>query len=146
MNEANQITQATKLYGFIAEEAQQNRFAVTLNKRFKAAGDDAMMIPMNIRPDDFHFTLSNMKQSHVNGAVIGAEYQEAALEIVDSASPLCEKAGLCDTVTLSEGRMHGELLLPSALKTAAEESRARKIALIGLKALRCRFSTRGSRR
>ena len=131
MNEANQITQATKLYGFIAEEAQQNRFAVTLNKRFKSAGDDAMMIPMNIRPDDFHFTLSNMKKSHVNGAVIGFEYQEQALEIVDTASPLCEKSGLCDTVTVSEGVMQGELLLPLALKKAVEGSGAHKIALIG---------------
>ena len=131
MNEANQITQMTKLYGFIAEEAQQNRFAATLNKRFKAAGDDAMMIPMNIRPDDLHFTLSNMKQSHVNGAVIGFEYQAEALEVVDAASPLCEKAGICDTVRLVDGQMYGDLLLPSALKTLAQRSGVRKMALIG---------------
>ena len=64
MNEANQITQTTRLYGFIAEAAQQNRFAVTLNKRFKSAGDDAMMIPMNIRPDDLHYTVANMKRNN----------------------------------------------------------------------------------
>jgi len=131
VNEANQITNTTRLYGFIAEEAQQNRFAVTLNKRFKAEGDDAMMIPMNIRPDDFYFTLSNMKQSHVNGAVIGFEYQEQALEIVDSASGLCETCGICDTVTVEAGSMHGELLLPKALATMVEKSRASKIAVIG---------------
>ncbi|WP_345971236.1 hypothetical protein WCX72_05065 [Sulfurimonas sp. HSL1-6] len=131
MNEANQITQVTKLYGFIAEEAQQNRFAVTLNKRFKAAGDDAMMIPMNIRPDDFYFTLSNMKQSHVNGAVIGPEYQEQALEITDAASELCERTGLCDTVVVANGQMHGELLMPLALKQMAEKSGVKRLALIG---------------
>jgi shikimate 5-dehydrogenase len=131
MNEANQITNATKLFGFIAEEAQQNRFAVTLNKRFKTAGDDAMMIPMNIRPDDFYFTLSNMKQSHVRGAVIGFEYQGQALEVVDSASELCERCGICDTVTVNEGRMYGELLLPVALKAVADRSGASKIAVIG---------------
>jgi shikimate 5-dehydrogenase len=131
VNEANQITNATKLFGFIAEDAQQNRFAVTLNKRFKSAGDDAMMIPMNIRPDDFYFTLSNMKQSHVNGAVIGFEYQAQALEVVDSASGLCERCGICDTVTVSGGRMYGELLLPAALKTMAQNCDASKIAVIG---------------
>lgn len=131
MNEANQITNQTTLYGFIAEEAQQNRFAVTLNKRFKNAGDDAMMIPMNIRPDDFYFTVSNMKQSHVNGAVIGFEFQEQALEIVDSASPECERNGICDSVTVVEGKMHGDLLLPKALAALAERSGAEKIALIG---------------
>lgn len=131
MNEANTITNATMLFGFIAEEAQQNRFSVTLNKRFKSAGDDAMMIPMNIRPDDFYFTLSNMKQSHVRGAVIGFEYQEQALEIVDSASELCERCGLCDTVTVEEGLMHGDLLLPVALKDMAEKSGVSKIAILG---------------
>ncbi|MHC3994253.1 hypothetical protein ACXWTF_05445 [Thiomicrolovo sp. ZZH C-3] len=131
MNEANQITQVTKLYGFIAEEAQQNRFAVTLNKRFKAGGDDAMMIPMNIRPDDFYFTLSNMKQSHVNGAVIASEYQEQVLEIVDAASELCERTGICDTVVVGNGQMHGELLLPVALKMMAEKSGVKRVALIG---------------
>lgn len=131
MNEANQITQTTKLYGFIAEEAQQNRFAVTLNKRFKAEGDDAMMIPMNIRPDDFYFTLSNMKQSHVKGAVIGFEYQDQVLEIADSASSLCETCGIGDTVTVKEGRMHAELLLPTALAAMIERSAASKIAVIG---------------
>lgn len=131
MNEANQITNQTKLYGFIAEEAQQNRFAVTLNKRFKAEGCDAMMIPMNIRPDDFYFTISNMKQSHVNGAVIGFEFQEQTLEIVDSASPECERIGICDTVTVNAGKMHGELLLPGALATLAERSGAERVAIIG---------------
>jgi len=131
VNESNQITQSTKLYGFIAEDAQQNRFAVTLNKRFKASGDDAMMIPMNIRPDDFYFTLSNMKQSHVNGAVVGFEYQEQTLEVVDSASTLCERCGICDTVTVEDGVMHGELLLPEALRHVAAQNGAKKIAVIG---------------
>jgi len=56
MNEHNGIGRQTSLYGFIAEEAQQNRLSVSMNRLFKAAGDDAMMIPMNIREDDFYFT------------------------------------------------------------------------------------------
>lgn len=131
MNEANQITNATRLYGFIAEEAQQNRFAVTLNKRFKAAGDDAMMIPMNIRPDDFYFTLSNMKQSHLNGAVIGKEYRAEAMEVVDSVSELSERCGICDTVSVKDGVMHGELLWAGALKAVADKSGAERIAILG---------------
>jgi len=131
MNEANQITQTTRLYGFIAEAAQQNRFAVTLNKRFKSAGDDAMMIPMNIRPDDLHYTVANMKQSHLNGAVIGTEYQTEVMELLDGASALCEQAGLCDVVRVENGMLYGELLFPVALKEMAERAGVRKIALIG---------------
>ena len=39
-----------------------NRLFVLLNKLIKP---DAMMIPMNIRSDDFYFTVANMKKSHV---------------------------------------------------------------------------------
>jgi hypothetical protein len=131
MNEANQITQTTRLFGFIAEAAQQNRFSVTLNRRFKNAGDDAMMIPMNIRPDDFHYTVANMKQSHLKGAVFGFEYQVQAMELLDGASALCERAGLCDTVTVENGMLFGELLFPEALKKTAERAGANKVALIG---------------
>lgn len=131
MNEANQITAATHLYGFIAEAAQQNRFASALNRRFKSGGDDAMMIPMNIRPDDLHFTVSNMKRSHVMGAVIGFEYQAEVMELLDAASPLCERATLCDTVMVREGRLEGALLIPEALKAVVDGSAARRIALVG---------------
>lgn len=131
MNEANQITSTTRLYGFIAEEAQQNRFAVTLNRLFKSEGDDAMMIPMNIRPDDFYFTLSNMKQSHVNGAVIGFEYQQEAMALLDAASALCEQSGICDTVRIVNGTMHGTLLMPEAVKAMIDACKAKKIAVIG---------------
>lgn len=131
MNEANQISHTTHLYGFIAEEAQQNRFAVTLNKQFKAAGNDAMMIPMNIRTDDFYFTLSNMKNSHVNGAVLGEEYRAEAMEILDSASELAQRCGMCDTIILDAGMMHGELLFPEALAEMARRSGTEKIAIIG---------------
>jgi len=131
VNEANQISAATRLYGFIAEEAQQNRFAVTLNRRFKAAGDDAMMIPMNIRPDDFYFTLSNMKGSHLGGAVLGEEYWASAMEVVDSASPAAERCGICDTVVIDGGIMHGELLFPEALKRVSHASGVHKVAVLG---------------
>ncbi len=131
MNEANTITRETKLYGFIAENAQSDRFAVTLNKRFKTAGDDAMMIPMNIRPDDFYFTLSNMKKSHVNGAVIAPEYQAEATELLDAASPLCEAVGICDTVLVNGGRLEGALLVPEALADMVRSLKAERIAILG---------------
>jgi len=131
MNEANTITRTTRLYGFIAEEAQSDRFAVTLNRRFRAEGDDAMMIPMNIRPDDLYFTVSNMKKSHVNGAVVAPEYQREVMELLDTASPLCEAVGICDTVLVKEGRLEGALLFPEALKTVMDAAGARRIALVG---------------
>jgi len=120
MNNDNSITVETKLYGFIAENAQSNRFAATVNKLFKADAFNAMVIPMNIRPDDVTFTISQMRSSKLSGAVIATEYQEEAFTLLDSMSETVRENGYCDFIRIEEGRLIGELIMPSALEKYAE--------------------------
>lgn len=110
MNADDRIKEQTRLFGLIAEQANSNRVFVALNKRIKEANIDAMMIPMNIRPDDFYFTLSNMKKSHVNGAYIAAEYQEEAVELLDEKDEFVEVYGRCDFVLRDKERLIGTYL------------------------------------
>ena len=110
MNADDTIRQQTKLFGLIAEHASPNRLFVMLNRRIKEAGFDAMMIPMNIRPDDFYFTISNMKKSHVNGAYIAPEYQEDVLELVDEVDEFVQVYNRCDFVVREGERLIGTYL------------------------------------
>lgn len=122
MNNDNSITVMTKLYGYIAENAHSSRFSVTLNKLYKENGIDAMMIPMNIRPDDIAFTISQMRSSKLSGAVIASEYQEEALALVDDAAALVRENGYCDVIMINEGKLIGDLIMPSALEAYADRS------------------------
>ena len=135
MNDTNTIGRQTILFGFIAEEAQQNRFSVTLNRLFKAAGDDAMMVPMNIREDDFYFTLSNMRDAQLSGAFIATEYQKSASEMVDAQSELSQKCGICDVVTVKDKKLVGDFIAVQSLFELLDEKGAKKIAVIGAGAL-----------
>ena len=135
MNEHNGIGRQTSLYGFIAEEAQQNRLSVSMNRLFKAAGDDAMMIPMNIREDDFYFTLSNMRDAQLSGTFIGPEYQKSASEIVDSQSDLSTECGACDIVMVKDKKLVGDFIAIQSLFELLDEKGAKKIAVIGAGAL-----------
>ncbi len=110
MNADDQIRPQTKLFGLIAEHASPNRLFVAVNKHIRAEGCDAMMIPMNIRPDDIYFTLANMKKSHVNGAYIAKEYQEAAVELLDEADEFVEVYGRCDFVVREGQKLIGTYL------------------------------------
>jgi len=110
MNANDEIKQQTKLYGLIAEHASPNRLFVMLNKLIKSQNTDAMMIPMNIREDDFYFTLSNMKKSHVNGAYIAQEYQEDAVELLDEADEFVQVYNKCDFVVRDGERLIGTYL------------------------------------
>ena len=110
MNANDEIQPHTKLYGLIAEHASPNRLFVMFNKIIKENSVDAMMIPMNIREDDFYFTLSNMKKSHVNGAYIADEYQEEAVAILDEADEFVQVYNRCDFVVREGEKLIGTYL------------------------------------
>lgn len=125
MNADDSIKTQTKLFGLIAEHASPNRLFVMLNKEIKANGADAMMIPMNIREDDFYFTLSNMKKSQVNGAYIAEEYQENAVELLDEADEFVQVYNKCDFVLRDGERLIGTYLEKN--KTLLGEDLAKEI-------------------
>lgn len=120
MNNDNSITVETALFGFIAEEAHSNRFSVTVNKLFKSSGVNAMVIPMNIRPDDVTFTVSQMRQSKLNGAVIAPEYQEEVFSLLDQATQASVDAGLCDLVRVENNKLVGDYIINQALEAYAD--------------------------
>ena len=131
MNNENQISRKTKLFGYIGEHAGVSRFSALLNKEFKANSDDTMMIPMNIREDDFFFTLSNMKKSHVDGAIISNEYVTKSVEILDVASGLVKRAGMCDIVFKDGDKLRGDIFTTKVLLEKLKDINATKIALVG---------------
>jgi len=120
MNNDNAINLETKLFGYIAENAQSSRLAVTVNKLFKEHAVNAMMIPMNIRPDDVTFTISQMRSSKLNGAIIGTEYQEETFALLDQKSVQCENEMYCDLIMIEEGRLCGDVIANRALERYAE--------------------------
>ena len=132
MNNDNEISKKTKLFGFIGEHAGVSRLSALLNKKFKKNADDTMIIPMNIREDDFFFTLSNMKKSHVDGAIISNEYITQSVEIVDSMSEMVKRSGMCDIVFKDGESLRGDVFVTRVLLEKLKDIGAVNIALIGI--------------
>lgn len=122
MNNDNSITNETILYGFISEEAHANRFCAIINKLFKSNGINAMAIPMNIRPDDLVYTISQMRHSKLSGAVIGSDYQENVYELLDDKSDMVNEYGVCDFIKIENSRLIGDFVINKALNKYAENS------------------------
>ena len=131
MNKSDGISEQTKLFGLMAEYASQDRLFVLLNRLIKQSSSNAMMIPMNIREDDFYFTLSNMKKSHVNGTYIANEYQKTAVEILDSAEDIVDISARCDFALRQGETLHGDFIVPSAIEKYLRKIEAKKVAIIG---------------
>lgn len=132
MNNDNQISKETKLFGYIGEHAGVSRFSAISNKLYKADGYDAMMIPMNIREDDLYFTVANMKKSHVNGAVISSEYVADILEIMDDASGIAKRSGMCDIIFRKGETLEGDVFSIRVLTELLKDMNIRRIATIGV--------------
>ncbi len=131
MNNENQISKQTRLFGYIGEHAGASRFSALSNKMFKENSDDIMMIPMNIREDDLYFTLSNMKKSQVDGAVISNEYIKLSVEVLDESSGLVKRTGMCDIVFKDGDKLSGDVFATRVLLERLKDIGATKIAIIG---------------
>ena len=132
MNLDDRIGQQTILYGYIAISASTNRLSHNFNKALKEESMDGMMIPMNIREDDFYFTLANMKKSHVNGSMLGLEYQEDILDLLDSSSMMVKKCGGCDFVKRVGHTLEGSFISGEVVKRFIEKNPSiKKIVIVG---------------
>ncbi len=132
MNDDNQISRQTKLFGFIGIEAGVSRFSAIMNKKFKENSDDTMIIPMNIREDDFYFTVSNMKKSQVNGAVISSEFVTDVVDILDNASSMVKRSGMCDIIYREGETLRGDIFSVRVLTEHLKDMMVNKIAIIGV--------------
>jgi len=132
MNNDNLISNQTKLFGYIGEEAGSSRFCAIINKMFKENNSDTMMIPMNIREDDLYFTVSNMKKSHVNGAVISSEYVTEVVEILDNASSMVKRSGMCDILYREGETLRGDIFSVRVLTEHLKDLLVSKVAIIGV--------------
>lgn len=132
MNDSNQISKQTKLFGYIGEFAGVSRFSAVTNKIFKKESVDAMMIPMNIREDDLYFTVANMKKSHVNGAIISSEYVDKILDTLDASSSMVTRSGMCDIVFREGETLRGDIFSIRVLTEHLKDIMASKIAIIGV--------------
>ena len=141
MNNGNEISHYTMLYGFIGEEAGQSSMSATLNKKLKNSNRDAMMIPMNIREDDLYFTVANMKKSHVNGALISNEYVTSVIEILDDSSDIVKQSGMCDIMVREGEKLVGDVIFVKVLNKFLKDNGLNKIALIGTNHYAKAFST-----
>jgi len=131
MNDANEIDTQSLLFGFLAEYAQQNRFSVTLNRYFKENSDNAMCIPMNIRPDDIYFTVAGLKESKLNGVAIGGEYVEGVVEQLQYQSDEVKACGFCDTIIVKDKKLYGEVASGRAICELLKEKGVEKLAILG---------------
>jgi len=131
MNEKDELKNSSKAFGYIGEHAGVSRFSAVINKLFKENAVDSMMFPMNIREDDLYFTVSNMKKSKVDGAVISNEYVTQVVDILEKPSEMVRRSGMCDIIFKEGETLRGDIFSSRVLTEHLKDNLVSKIAIIG---------------
>jgi shikimate dehydrogenase len=91
---ADLVNGATRLYGIIGDPITQVRSPEVMTARFRAAGRNAVLVPMHISPDRFDSTVRGLKSLvNLDGLIITVPYKVQILAHLDRLLPTGSAVG-----------------------------------------------------
>ncbi len=85
---------ATRLYGIVGDPITQVRSPEVITAGFRAAGQNALMVPIHVLPDGFEATMRGlMSVANLDGLVITVPYKARAAALVDRLHATGERVG-----------------------------------------------------
>lgn len=131
------ITGKTQVFFVVADPVEQVKAPELFNEVFRLYGVDAVVVPLQVKADDFASTIRSLFASPSTGGVfLSIPHKPAGLELVDTASPLATAAGAVNAIRRSEsGLLEGDLFdgtgFIRALERAGAAYQGKQVLLIG---------------
>lgn len=131
------IRGSTRLYAIIGNPIVQVKSPEILNPRFAAAGMDAVLVPVNVRPERFEETVSGlMAIGNLDGIIATVPYKARIMPFIDNVLPAAAVVGAANALRREaagrwSGNMFDGLGLVRGLSEAPVAPEGRKIMLVG---------------
>jgi shikimate dehydrogenase len=131
------IDGSTRLFAIIGDPIEQVKSPQTLNPRFAAEGMNAVLIPVNVKPDSFDETVRGlMAVGNLDGIIITVPYKNRILPLLDHVLPMAAKVGAANAMRReADSTWSGDMFdgrgLVRGLREAAVQLEGRQITLIG---------------
>jgi shikimate dehydrogenase len=128
---------ATRLYGIIGDPIVQVGSPRLYTDRFRAAGRNAILVPLHVLPDRFEETVRGLKAlGNLDGLVITVPYKAQIVPFVDRLLTMGEKVGAINVMRRDrDGRWTGDMFdgrgLVKAVRKAGHPLEGRRVMLIG---------------
>ena len=106
---------STRLFAIIGDPIGQVKSPTTFNPRFAAAGLDAVLIPVHVRPERFDETVSGlMAVGNLDGIIVTVPYKARIVPFIDHLLPTADHCRRRQRAALRTGRQPG----PATCSTA----------------------------
>jgi shikimate dehydrogenase len=128
---------ATKLYGIIGDPIAQVKSPEILTARIRAAGRNALLLPMHVKPDRFDETVRGLKAlANLDGIVITVPYKPRIVPFVDRLLPTGERVGAINAMRREpDGSWVGDMFdgkgMLLALREQGADPKGLRVMLLG---------------
>jgi len=105
------VNGATRLYGIIGDPIEQVRSPEVMTGRFRAAGRNAILVPLHVLPDSFDASLRGLKSlANLDGLIITVPYKVRVLPHVDRLLPTGARVGAINAMRReTDGSWSGDM-------------------------------------
>ncbi|SAK75691.1 shikimate 5-dehydrogenase [Caballeronia hypogeia] len=131
------ITGKTGVFFMVADPIEQVRTPEIFNKVLPLAGDDAVMVPLQVAPQNLEATIRSLFSSATTrGMVLSIPHKTAAASIVDRCSKGAQVANAVNAIRRNEaGELEGELFdglgFVKSMERYAMDYRGKSVFLVG---------------
>ena len=139
LNSTQQVSSdgATRLYAIIGDPIAQVRSPKVLNPRFAAAGLNAVLVPVHVRPERFDETVRGlMAIGNLDGIIATVPYKARIMPYIGNALPMAAKVGAANALRREpDGSWSGDMFdgrgLVRGLRDARIQPDGRRVMLVG---------------
>jgi shikimate dehydrogenase len=128
---------ATRLFGIIGNPIAQVGSPRLYTERFRAAGRNAILVPLHVLPDRFDEAVRGLKAlANLDGLVVTVPYKARIVPFADRLLAMGEKVGAINVVRRDrDGQWTGDMFdgrgLVKAVRKAGYRLEGRRVMLIG---------------
>lgn len=128
---------ATRLYGIVGDPIEQVKSPEVFTARFRAAGVNALLVPLHVKPETFDDAMRGLKAvANLDGIIATVPYKARALPFVDRLLATGERVGAINAMRREgDGRWSGDMFdgkgLVAGLRANDVEPHGLNIMLLG---------------
>jgi shikimate dehydrogenase len=131
------ITGTTRLFAVLGDPVAQVQAPALLNPLFARRGIDAVLVPVQVRAEDFTATVRGlMRVGNLDGLLVTVPHKAAAADIADECGPAAQASGSANALRPGPGgRWHADNFdgagFVSGLASSGHDIAGRRVSLVG---------------
>jgi shikimate dehydrogenase len=131
------VNGATRLYGIIGDPIEQVKSPEAFTARFRAAGLNALLIPLHVKPESFDESVQVLKKlANLHGLIATLPYKARVLAYVDRVLPTGRRVGAINAMRRdADGQWSADMFdgkgFLAGIRAAGAEPKGKRVLLLG---------------